>query len=104
MAFYLVKAHIKKERMVELRQRLQNREFVSIRPFGNALTESLESARIDPDNEEILWEEEDYCSPPLAMERDAVLDHYFRDIRVEPVAQGEGWERIQKLPPLWEAL
>jgi hypothetical protein len=28
-------------------------------------------------------EEEDYCSPPLAQERAAVLDTYFDDITVE---------------------
>jgi hypothetical protein len=26
--------------------------------------------------------EEDYCSPPLAMERESVLDQYFNDIEV----------------------
>jgi hypothetical protein len=27
-----------------------------------------------------MWIEEDYCSPPLAMERKVVLDRYFDDV------------------------
>jgi hypothetical protein len=33
----------------------------------------------------MIWSEEDYCSPPLAMEREAVLDRYFTDIKVEGI-------------------
>ena len=29
-----------------------------------------------------LWIEEDYCNPPLAMERESVIDRYFEDITV----------------------
>ena len=46
------------------------------------------------------WEEEDYCSPPLAEERAAVLDNYFDQISVERVDAGEGWKRIEALPKL----
>ncbi len=48
----------------------------------------------------MIWEEEDYCSPPLAQERAAVLDTYFDEIKVEQVNAGEGWKRITKLPKL----
>ncbi len=41
-------------------------------------------------------------SPPLAMERAAVLDHYFEDLRLERVSAGEGWRRIAGLPSLWD--
>ena len=51
--------------------------------------------------ETAVWEEEDYCSPPLAMERAAILDRYFDRIEVEPVARGEGWRRIDGLPRLF---
>ncbi len=46
----------------------------------------------------------DYCSPPLAMERAAVLDSYFDDIQVEAVKAGEGWSRIQEMPRLFSSL
>jgi hypothetical protein len=46
-----------------------------MRPFGKAPRYSLENARIDTEDSDFaLWIEEDYCSPPLAMEREDVLD------------------------------
>ena len=102
MAYYLVRARVKPELVEELRARLDRQEFRPMRPFGTALTFSLENARWDPQAEEAVWEEEDYCSPPLAMERAAVLDRYFDDLRVERVQEGEGWQRIADLPSLWE--
>jgi hypothetical protein len=99
MANYLVRARPKPERLQELSQRLQRKAFVGLRPFGKALTHSLENARSESDGSAI-WEEEDYCSPPLAEERAAVLDLYFDEIAVEPVKAGQGWEQIQALPKL----
>ena len=72
---------------------------MAMRPFGKALTYSLREACMQPDGLAI-WEEEDYCSPPLAQERAAVLDTYFDEITVEPVTPGEGWKRIKNLPKL----
>jgi len=99
MAHYLVRARPKPERLRELSQRLEHKAFVGLRPFGKALTHSLENARSESDGT-ATWEEEDYCSPPLAEERAAVLDLYFDEIMVEPVNAGEGWDQIQTLPKL----
>ena len=99
MAYYLVRAKPKAERLGELQERLQKDSFIGLRPFGNALTHSLKEARTQPDGIAI-WEEEDYCSPPLAEERAAVLDKYFDEISVETVDAGEGWKRIEALPRL----
>jgi len=99
MAYYLVRAKPKAERLGELQERLQKDSFVGLRPFGNALTHSLKEARTQPDGIAI-WEEEDYCSPPLAEERATVLDKYFDEISVEQVDAGEGWKRIEALPRL----
>ena len=99
MAHYLVRARPKPERLRELSQRLEHKAFVGLRPFGKALTHSLENARSESDGTAI-WEEEDYCSPPLAEERAAVLDLYFDEITVEPVNAGQGWDQIQALPKL----
>jgi hypothetical protein len=99
VAHYLVRAKPKPERLQELSQRLEQKAFAGLRPFGRALTHSLENARSDSGGTAI-WEEEDYCSPPLADERAAVLDSYFDEITVEPVKAGQGWERIQTLPKL----
>ena len=73
-----------------------------MQPFGNALHYSLENARLDPQGWAV-WEEEDYCRPPLAQERAAVLDTYFTDLGVERVEKGEGWEEIETLPKFWES-
>ena len=100
MAYYLVRAKLREELRDELAQKLAGKAFAGLRPFGEALTMGLEGARRQPDGR-VVWEEEDYCSPPLAMERAAVLDHYFTGIEVETVAADEGWAQIAALPPLW---
>lgn len=102
MAYYLVKAKVRKNLLEELRSRLDSGEINKMRPFGTALQYSLDNARLDPRDEGwTVWEEEDYCSPPLAQERAAVLDTYFTSLSVEKVPQGKGWERIELLPKLW---
>lgn len=99
MAHYLVRAKPKPERLADLHGQLKAEAFVNLRPFGKALTYSLNNARIAAEGTAV-WEEEDYCSPPLAQERAAVLDAYFDAITVEPVNAGEGWSRIENLPKL----
>jgi len=101
VAHYLVRAKPKEERLPDLRVQLDRKAFVELRPFGRALTRSLEGARREEDDSAV-WEEEDYCSPPLAEEREAVLDDYFESIEVEQVEEGQGWERIEALPSLYD--
>jgi len=103
MAWYLVTALPKADRLAELEARLGREEFRRLRPFGEALSRSLGDARRLPDDRAV-WEEEDYCRPPLAEERAAVLDAYFDDITVEAVGEGEGWRRIAGLPRLLPGL
>ena len=101
MAYYSVKAKPHTKLLSELRQRLNSGEIRKMRPFGTALHGGLDNARVLPDGMTI-WEEEDYCSPPLAMERAAVLDTYFTDLSVETVKRDEGWKRIEPLPRFWQ--
>ena len=103
MAYYLVTAIPMSERVEELRTLLRQNAFVSLRPFGSAITLSLRNARLREDGSAV-WEEEDYCSPPLAQERAAVLDTFFGDLETELVMEGEGWKRIAFLPPLFPDL
>jgi hypothetical protein len=100
MAFYLVSAVPKRGLLDELSTRLKGKEIAAMKPFGRSLTYSLRNARLREDGFAV-WEEEDYCRPPLAQEREAVLDAYFRDLRVEPVKEGAGWEEIEALPRLF---
>jgi hypothetical protein len=103
MAYYLVTARPVAARIDDLETKLSRRAFVGLRPFGLALTASLEDARRLPDGTAV-WEEEDYCRPPLAEERAAVLDQYFEGISVESVERGQGWQRIAGLPALFPEL
>jgi len=100
MAYYLVRAKAVEEQLDDLKERLDSNEVREMRPFGQALDYSLKNARVDEEGW-VVWEEEDYCHPPLAMERAAVLDTYFTNLDVEKVSKGKGWERIEHLPGLW---
>ncbi len=68
MAYYLVRATPKPEKLAELGAQLARRAFVDMQPFGPALSKGLTGAR-RMDDGRAVWEEEDYYSPPLAMER-----------------------------------
>jgi len=103
MAYWLVKARPKEERLAELRRELEAGGYVELRPFGRTVTESLRGARRGEDGLAV-WEEEDYCVPPLKEERAAVLDRFFDEIEVEAVGEGEGWQRIEKLPRIFPGL
>ncbi len=100
MAWYLVTARAHPGRLHELEMRLQSGEIGKMKPFGEALAFSLANARIRPDYR-VQWEEEDYCVPPLAQERDAVLDRYFSDIEVDAVPFRYGWEQVEHYPRLF---
>jgi hypothetical protein len=103
MAHYLVTAKPKADRLETLMENLSNRAYASMRPFGKTMTYSLENARLREDGY-ATWEEEDYCSPPLAQERAAALDEFFDDLNVTPVQEGTGWEKIEELPRLFPEL
>jgi hypothetical protein len=103
MAHYLVTATPREDLLAELSERLERDEFVTLRPFGRALTASLRPVRRLP-NGKAMWEEEDYCRPPLAQEREAVLDRYFDQISVESVVEGTGWALIEAFPPMFPEL
>jgi len=103
MAHYLVTAKPKSDLMEELLGNLRNDAYASMRPFGKALTYSLRHARLREDGY-ATWEEEDYCSPPLAEERAAALDEFFEELSVTPVQAGAGWQQINQLRPLFPEL
>ena len=102
MAYYLVKGELRESTDEELKRKVFSDEFRDLEPFGRAITHSLKNAKFDPQNGRAVWEEEDYCTPPLAQEREAVLDIYFSDLQIEQVNKGEGWKKIDDLPALWE--
>jgi hypothetical protein len=103
MALYMVKARPRKELFENLQMDLSSGKISKMRPFGRALQYDLENARIDNENPDYaIWVEEDYCSSPLAMERESVLDRYFNNIEVLRVeSEKEGWNMIKDKPSLW---
>jgi hypothetical protein len=103
MAHYLVTAVPREDLLSDLEERLERDEFSGLRPFGRALTRSLRDARRLPDGK-AMWEEEDYCDPPLAQERAVVLDRYFEQLTVEPVVEGTGWALIDAFPAMFPEL
>ena len=100
MAHYLVTARPKDQRLGDLLANLRRNAYTSMRPFGGTLTYSLQNAR-SRDEGLVTWEEEDYCSPPLAQERAAVLDEFFDLLDIAPVLEGAGWKMIETLPRLF---
>lgn len=103
MAFYIVRAKPRKELLENLHKELNSGKISKMRPFGQALQYSLENARVNTENlDYAIWVEEDYCSPPLAMERESVLDRYFGDISVQKVeSEEDAWRLIDEEPLLW---
>lgn len=101
MAYYLVTAKPIQSKMNDLRKWLDSGEICAMRPFGQALQTGLDNARWQTEGIAI-WEEEDYCVPPLAQERAAVLDDYFTELNIQHVDKGKGWKQIEPLKMLWE--
>jgi hypothetical protein len=97
MAHYLVRA--KATDLEGLKARLDSGEIRKMRPFGGELHQVLLAARAD--GEWITWEENCFCHPPLKQER-TVLDEHFTDLATETIQKGEGWQRIEDLPRLWD--
>jgi len=101
MTLYIVRAK-PKNNLSGLRKELELGKILKLRPFGETLHHGLQNARFDTSNSYAMWVEEDYCSPPLAMERESVLDRYFTDITVERVgSEEERWISLDDKPSLW---
>lgn len=100
MAHYLVRGKPVPEYEKELQNKVRNEDFKSLRPFGDALTQSLLNARKDPDGYWV-WEEIDHSSPPLQQERETVLDTYFRRLEIEPIEDGQGMDKIRAMEPIF---
>jgi hypothetical protein len=99
MAHYLVRA-TPKDNLDDLKAKLDNEDIAKRRPYGGEMQQALERAR-RTENGDAIWEEQCFCTPPLAQERE-VLDVYFENLTTERLAAGEGWQQIDALPSLWD--
>jgi hypothetical protein len=97
MTLYIVRAKPKND-LSGLRKELKSGKISKLRPFGETLHHGLQKSRFDTNNNYAMWVEEDYCAPPLAMER----ERYFDDITVERVnSEEKGWKSLEDKPLLW---
>ncbi len=103
MAHYLVTAKPILKKIKSLENSLKNNEFLNLQPFGKAISFSLLNARLK-ENGLAVWEEEDYCDPPLKEEKFHVLKYFFEDINAKEIKEGEGWNSIKELPEMFPAL
>ena len=77
-----MKARPRIEKLGELINRLESGEIEYMLPVRVVLDVGLRNAKLNSEDHFAYWEEEDYCNPPLAQEREAILDHYFDDLAV----------------------
>jgi hypothetical protein len=101
MTLYIVRAKPKSQ-LSELTIEMDFGKISNLKPFGKSLQRGLENARMDKDTGYVMWVEEDYCSPPLAMGKRKRTRQIFDDITVDRIkSEGERWVRISNKPYLW---
>ena len=61
------------------------------KPAGRELVASMNRAVVT-DTGEIKWSEVCHCSPPLAHERETVLDHHFTGINTDEIEGYQDYE------------
>lgn len=83
---YQVKAKFNFDKAKEFYQKLTDGTISSQRPDGQEIIDSMNRAVID-EEENILWTELCYCTPPLDHERKTVYDLYFSEIITETVSE-----------------
>lgn len=90
---YSVTAKFDKKKMKEFYQKLTDGTIEHQKPDGKEIVDSMKRAKIKSDNQ-IIWSEQCYCTPPLKHERETVYDRYLFDIKTEPIEQYEEYEGI----------
>ncbi len=88
---YKVKARFKEESAGEFHSKLLDGTIASQEPDGPEMVDSMNRAVVK-ESGEIEWSEQCYCKPPLAHERQTVLDDYFDDISTEVIEAYQEYE------------
>ncbi len=91
---YKVKARFKEDSASEYCRKLLDGTIASQKPDGPEMVESMNRAVVK-ESGEIEWSEQCYCNPPLAHERQTVLDHHFYDISTEVI---DGYQEYEGRP------
>lgn len=81
---YHVQAKFRDDTATEFLAKLTDGTIAAQRPDGPEIVASMERAVVNLEGR-VEWSELCYCSPPLAHERDTVLDLHFEGLTTEPV-------------------
>jgi hypothetical protein len=100
MPSYLVRGRPKPGKLPKLRRKLELGDIALMRGFGGSLEFGLKNAKRSIDGD-VLWEQQSDSMPPLSQEKRAILNEFFREITAKDVAEGQGWEEVKLLQPLW---
>ena len=88
---YKVCAQLRPGTEAALLQKLTDGTVASQRPDGPEIVASMERAVLTGDGH-VEWSETCYCNPPLAHERETVLDHHFDDISTQQIGAYEQYQ------------
>ena len=88
---YKVCAQLRPGTEAALLQKLTDGTVASQRPDGPEIVASMERAVLTGDGH-VEWSETCYCSPPLAHERETVLDHHFDGISTQEIGAYEQYD------------
>ena len=81
---YHVQARFKSETAKHFLTKLTDGTIAAQRPDGPELVAAMDRAVVG-DEGQVEWSELCYCTPPLAHERETVLDLHFEEIQTEPI-------------------
>ena len=85
---YQVRARLRPGAEAALLQKLTDGSVASQRPDGAEIVAAMARAVLTGDGQ-VEWSETCYCSPPLAHERETVLDHHFDAISTREIGAHE---------------
>ncbi len=80
---YVVRARPRTKELGAFWEFLNDRTIQNQNPDGREIVASMKRAVMK--GEQVEWYETCYCNPPLRHERSTVYDHFFDDIRTEPI-------------------
>ena len=88
---YQVRARLRPGAEAALLAKLTDGSVAGQRPDGAEIVAAMERAVLTGDGQ-VEWSETCYCSPPLAHERETVLDHHFDGISTEEIGACEQYQ------------
>ncbi len=88
---YKVTARFREASAAEFSRKLLDGTIANQKPDGPEIVDSMNRAVLK-ESGEIEWSELCYCNPPLAHERQTILDDYFDDISTEVIETYQKYE------------